>query len=108
METNTNVNDITTLTAHTGSFPGRSPGICPACGASRLALSGMISEPSYMQDVETPIGIGGCVIRHKRLVETENHAAARIMLENCADCKASIEAWQHRMETVKARGQHIV
>jgi transcription initiation factor IIE alpha subunit len=77
------------------------PDICPRCGASRSQLKGMISEPPYHP--YNPWGMA-----FDRMVETENHATAIMLLGNCPECKEAIEAWQKRMETIKSKGLNII
>lgn len=51
--------------------------VCPACGVNREALKEMLQESPVLEDN----GYGW-----KVLVESENHATARLIISNCKSC----------------------
>jgi len=60
--------------------------ICPACGASRVTLRGMLQEKPVIREVEYS-GMGGCIIRRKEQTGTPNFNIAMMIVDNCPECK---------------------
>lgn len=59
---------------------------CPSCGADRNCLRDSLKEEPVL--VMMPYrGVAGCIVWRKEKRRTENYCNARMIIDNCPDCK---------------------
>ncbi len=63
---------------------------CPSCGADWIVIGGMLADPPESVTVRSMTNCG-CITRQTKVLESENHALAKLIIGNCSVCKSHFE-----------------